>query len=134
MAAATPTQPLGACEVQRTGADKAVRSALLLDPEGPKQSVLGARKAFGLGIWISGIRCVITYLLVPFVGPLLGVAGIGPHVGLIAGGISFLALILGVRRFFAADHRYRWRYLGLAIAVSALLIFEAVRDVSALIG
>lgn len=117
---------------ERTGADRTVRCVLGLDPDGPKQSVLGARRAFGLGIWISGIRCVITYLLIPFLSPVLGLTGIGPEIGLVASAVSFVALVFGVRRFFAADHRYRWRYLMLASAVSVLLIVEAVRDISAL--
>ena len=59
--------------------------------------------------------------------------GIGPVVGISLSLLSLLALTAGVRRFFAADHAWRWKYTALAVAVSCFVLVQLVVDVQALL-
>lgn len=114
---------------RRSGADRLMRRLLVLDPDGPKQSILGTEKLFGRSLVISGIRCLVTYVLIPVFGAVFGLTGnLGPAIGLTIGIVSIAAVFYATRRFFASDHRYRWRYAAAAGAVLALLTVQAVID------
>ncbi len=64
-------------EGAQTGSDTDADAPAQADP---------ATKAFSVSILISGIRCVLTYVIFPWVLPLLGFAGgVGPAVGLVVG-------------------------------------------------
>ncbi len=85
-------------------------------------------------IVIAGIRCVITYLLVPILVPIFG------FMGTFAAPVS-IALILyamvngwiSVRRFWMADHPARWKYTWFMAAVFVLLTVAVIMDVMTLI-
>lgn len=132
---ATVAMPTIGDPVRRSRGDLRMRWLLRLPADAPATSVLGARAAFRRSILVSAVRCVITYLLVPLSGPLLGFAnGIGPLVGLLLGSVSFVAVVLATRRFFAADHRARWKYAALASGIVVLLVVQAAMDVVDLVG
>ena len=62
---------------------------------------------------ISMVRCLLTYIVLPFVAPLLGVGlGVAPLIGIPVGLVAIVANVASVRRFWRADHRYRWHYTG----------------------
>jgi hypothetical protein len=77
---------------------------------------------------------VLTYLVLPFLAPLLGVAaGVGPVLGIIIGVVAIVFNVISMRRFWRADHRLRWAYTFVAVAIIGLLIVLLVRDVSELL-
>lgn len=87
-------------------------------------------RVFSGSIVISGIRCVLTYLIFPFVAPLIGLApGVGAGLGLVIGVFAIAANAFSIRRFWRADHRLKVPVTALHLAVIALLVFLAVRDV-----
>jgi hypothetical protein len=53
--------------------------------------------------------------------------------GLILGTVSMVAIVFATRRFFAADHRYRWWYAGIGGTIFVLLAVQAVVDISSLV-
>src|SRR5690606_12648964 len=90
----------------RSDADRFVRRLLFLDPEAPKVSILGAESAFQKSIAISAIRCLITYIALPLLRPVVDLSGgVGPVLGLVVGTVSMVAIVFAARRFFAADHK-----------------------------
>jgi hypothetical protein len=94
-----------------------------------------ARSAFRTSMLISGARCLITYLLLPALAPILDLTGaFGPALGLVVGAVSMTAIAFSIRRFWAARSRWRWHYTVVGGAVFVLLIVQAVIDVAALIG
>lgn len=120
--------------VPRPAADAAMRRLLRI-PDGQTVSEGAAQRAFSTSVLVSAVRCVLTYLVLPFVAPALGLAaGVGPAIGIPVGGVAIGCNILTVRRFWAADHRWRWAYTGLALAVVALLVVLMVGDLTSLIG
>jgi hypothetical protein len=113
-----------------------MRALLRLPVDAPPTRLTGnAHSVVSRSILISAIRCTVTYLLVPFVAPLVGLWDtIGPGVGVALALISLLALGAGVRRFFASDHKWRWRYTAIAAAVSVFVLVQLAIDLRALLS
>jgi len=118
----------------RPAADVAVRRLLRI-PDGPPAPEGAAQRAFSTSILVSATRCMLTYIVLPFVAPALGLAaGVGPAVGIPIGVVAIGSNVLTIRRFWAADHRWRWAYTGVALTVIALLLVLMVEDVVGLVA
>jgi hypothetical protein len=92
-------------------------------------------KAFSTSVLVSAVRCLLTYILFPWVLPLLGWAsGVGPAIGLVVGVVAIGFNVASIRRFMASGHRYRYWISALNVAVIGLLVVLIVRDVADLVG
>lgn len=92
-------------------------------------------RLFSQSILISGFRCMLTYLVFPFVFPVVGVtSGIGSTIGLIVGTIAIVANVFSIRRFHRADHKYKWPVSALNAGVIVLLVVLVVLDASDLLS
>jgi hypothetical protein len=119
----------------RSDADRRMRRLLRLPEDAPRGSILGAQNAFSRSIAISAVRCLLTYVLIPLVGLGVGVSGaVAPAIGLVLGFVSMGAIVLAMRRLFAADHRWRWWYTWIGGAVFVFLLVGTVVDIAALVG
>ena len=114
--------------------DRLMRRLLGVTAARPGSSA-GAHRAFRLAVAISGIRCLITYLLVPVAIPVLSLAGwVAAPIGI---GLCTYAVINGVvslRRFWGSDHPQRWLYTGFMAIVFVVLAIALVSDLSRLGG
>lgn len=91
--------------------------------ESTQEAEAAARRAFSWAIVISGIRCLIAYILLPFVAPLLGLApGVGPWLGIAISGVAIVANVFSIRRFARSRHRLRKLVIGINVAVIALMV------------
>jgi len=118
----------------RPAADVAVRRLLRI-PDGPAATEGAAQRAFSTSILVSATRCLLTYIVLPFAAPALGLAaGVGPAIGIPVGIVAIGCNVLTIRRFWAADHRWRWAYTAVSLSVIALLVVLLVDDVASLIG
>lgn len=97
------------------------------DPAG----VDDAERGFSRSIIVSGIRCVLTYVLLPFATPGLAFA-VGPVIGLVVGTVAIAANVLSIRRFWRADHRWKKHVTVLHCAVIALLVVLLYLDIAQL--
>ncbi len=94
-----------------------------------------AQNGFSKSIVISGIRCLLTYILLPFAAPFLNLSSsVGPTLGLAVGAVALAANVFSIRRFWAADHKWKKQVTVLHIAVIALLLVLAARDILELLG
>lgn len=94
-----------------------------------------AQQGFSRSIIVSGIRCTLTYVVLPFIAPWIGLApGVGPVVGLIVGTIAIAANIFSIRRFWRADHRWKVHATVLHAAVLLLLSILMILDIRQLVG
>jgi hypothetical protein len=116
-------------------ADLAMRRLLRLPLDAPKASEASARSLVERSLLISMVRCLLTYVVLPFVAPAVG-AGVGvtPVVGIAVGTVAIVANVASVRRFWRADHRYRWHYTALASVIVVLLMWLIVADVLELLS
>ena len=127
-----PTTP---SEPARSAADKVMRRILFLDVNVARATPDEARKAFQTSILVATVRCLLMYIVFPFVLPALGIAaGVGPAIGLPIGIAAIVAIIMSVRRFWRADHSKRWHYTVIGATVIVFLSVLVVRDLLDLIG
>ena len=116
--------------VHTSPADLRMRRLLRLPLDAPKASEASARSLVERSLLISMVRCLLTYVLLPFVAPILGIGlGVAPLVGIPVGLVAIVANIASIRRFWRADHRYRWHYTALASLIIAALTWLIVVDV-----
>jgi hypothetical protein len=116
----------------RSSADATMRRLLRI-PDGRSTTTRSAQRAFSTSMAISGTRCLLTYIVLPFVAPALGLAaGVGPGLGIVIGLVAIAANVATVRRFWAADHRRRWAFTAISGAVVTLLVVLLVADLVAL--
>jgi hypothetical protein len=104
---------------------------LLFVPEGPV--TVGQRSAhriFNVSIAISALRCLLSYVVFPIVTPLLGAAtNVGPAIGLPIAVVALFFDVLGIRRFWLADHQWRWLMTGIYVCVMGLVTALLVGDI-----
>lgn len=119
-------------------ADAFVRRLLRIPaprPSGRSGGGAAARRAFSRSVVVSGVRCLLTYVVLPFVAPALGLAaGVGPALAIAIGSIAIVANVVTIRRFWLADHRARWAYTMISLLIIAMLVALLVIDVADLVG
>jgi hypothetical protein len=125
-----PAPPATAGPVHLTPPDLRMRRLLRLPLDAPLASEASARALVERSLLISMVRCLLTYIVLPFVAPAVGVGlGVAPVVGISVGIVAIVANVASVRRFWRADHRYRWHYTALASVIVLLLTWLIVVDV-----
>ena len=118
-----------------TPADRFMRRLLRLPLDGPPASAGDAQKAFQTSIMVATVRCLLMYIVFPFVLPALGLArGVGPAVGLVISVVAIVAISMSIRRFWRADHSKRWHYTVLGTTVIGFMLYLIVRDLVELFG
>lgn len=92
-------------------------------------------RVFSQSILISAVRCLLTYVLFPFVFPIIGItSGIGSGIGLVIGTIAIVANVFSIRRFHKADHKYKWPVSALNAGIIVLLVILVALDANSLFG
>lgn len=114
---------MGACElIDGTGRAKS-------EAETEAEATQRAHRLFSTSILLSAARCLLGYVVFPIVSPALGAAaGVGPAVGIPLGLLALVFDVRGIRRFWLANHRYRWPITGLYLVVMVLVTILLVRD------
>ncbi len=112
-----------------------MRRLLRLPHDAPKASEASARQLVEKSLLISMVRCLLTYVILPFGAPIFGFAtGVTPVIGVIVGVVAIVANVASVRRFWRADHRYRWHYTALASVIVVAITWLVVSDLFELLG
>ena len=92
-----------------------------------------AERTFSISLVVSAVRCTLTYVLIPWVFPLLGVAsGVGPVMGIVIGTAAIVANVVSIRRFHRADHRWKWPMTAINSGIMVLLVILVVVDITRL--
>jgi hypothetical protein len=118
----------------RRSADAVMCRLLCVPQAGGSVSEAAAQRLFSGSILLSATRCLLSYVVLPILTPLLGVAAsVGPWVGLPLGIVALFFDVRGVRRFWLANHRLRWQISGIYLLVMALVVTLVVGDVVRLV-
>ena len=113
-------------------ADAFMRRLLRVRPR--SASAKSAETVFGASIAVSTVRCLLTYVFLPLMKPVVDLSGgVGPALGLLLGAVSGVAIVAPMRRFWAAFHRWRWGYTVVGGGILVLLSVQAVADVASLV-
>lgn len=112
--------------------DRLMRS--LLGITAPQRgSIMGAHRAFRRSIVISGIRCLITYLLVPILVPIMSLTNwVAAPIGIALCLFAVVNGVISVRRFWLSDHKHRWMYTAFMLVVFIVLGVALVTDIARL--
>lgn len=122
-----PTQP-------RSRADRFMLRLLRIRPEEidriDMQALAGAHRAFRWAIVVSAVRCIISYVIIPVLIPLLSVMGTLAAPITIA--LCVVALVngwLGVRRFWRTDHRGKWGYTWFMALIYVISVWTIIHEI-----
>ena len=111
-----------------------MRSLLRIGDMVDRNAVFGARRSTTTAIVVSGVRCIITYLLIPALAPFFGLLDtFDAPLSLALTSLAVVMAIVGLRRFWIADHRARWAYTAFIALVLAFLLVTMVLDLSAIL-
>ena len=114
--------------------ERLVTTEVSLDSDEPTADARAGR-VFNASMIVSGIRCALAYVILPFVTPLLGLApGVGPLLGIAVGSVAIGANVWSMRRFWVLGHRWKKPVTAIHLGVIALLLVLIAFDLAELLG
>ncbi len=114
----------------RSRADQAMRHLLRVPEEAGALPESSTHRIFGASILLSATRCLLSYIVLPILLPLLGLAkGVGPIVSIPVGVLALTFDVLGIRRFWLADHHQKWMFSALYAVVGTMVFALLVVDI-----
>ena len=117
--------------VRRSPADRFARWALRVREPVDGQEV---HNIFSASMALSGTRCLLSYIVLPLLTPWLGALPfVGPAIGIPVGVLALVFDVRAMRRFFQADHRWRWLAAVVYLAVMIMVATLVFRDISHLV-
>lgn len=93
----------------------------------------GAHRAFRTSVLVSAVRCLVTYVAVPVLVPVLSLAGwVAAPIGLALCVYAVVNGVVSLRRFWRADHPHRWIYTAFMAVVFVILGLALASDLGRL--
>lgn len=128
------------CEVDfsnQSGAEATVRKILRIpEVERTAPQERGAERLFSFAMLVSALRCTLSYVILPFILPALGLGaavGVGPEIGIPIGVVALYFDVKGIRRFWIAGHKWRWQMSLIYLLVMGLVSYLVIGDIVQLI-
>lgn len=110
-------------------------SRMLRIDEAERTEHADAHRAMRIALVISGVRCIVAYVLVPFVVPLVSFLGaVAAPLGILLCLVGIANAVLSIRRFHAADHPRKWVYTAFMAVVLVMLVVAMSFDVVRLLA
>ncbi len=114
---------------------ESLRAPLAEEPLSVATESDSATRTFSTSILISAVRCLLTYIVFPWLLPAFGfVGGVGPGIGLVIGLVAIGFNVASIRRFWRADHQWKVPVSALNASVIVLLTVLVVMDLQDLLG
>ena len=132
----SPGPPHVAGPPSRSAADQLARKVLRLREPAGDQDV---HNIFSSSIALSATRCLLSYIVLPGMALVWGLLGlgtlplVGPAIGVPVGVLALIFDVKAIRRFFQADHRWRWAAAALYLTVMLMVAALVVRDIFRLV-
>lgn len=112
--------------------DRAMRR-LLGVTEATRASSKGAHRAFRTSVVFSAVRCIITYVAIPVLVPILSLSGwVAAPIGMLLCVVAVVNGVVSLKRFWGSDHPKRWMYTNFMGIVFLILAIALVSDLSRL--
>lgn len=127
--------PGGRVSPPRSKADEAMRRLLRIPDDRAPIDESETHRIFSTSIFLSALRCLLSYIVLPVVLPAVGLAkGVGPAIGIPVGLLALTFDYLGIRRFWLADHRQRWAFTALYAIVGGMVLALVIIDIHTAVG
>ncbi len=82
-----------------------------------------AERAFSFALLFSGVRCIFMYVVLPFVLPVIGIAGnFSLYIDIVINLIAIAAVVYSLRKFWIIDYKYKWQYTPVAVVALVVLV------------
>jgi hypothetical protein len=115
---------------ERSRADQTMRRLLRVPDDRAPIDESETHRIFSASIFLSALRCLLSYIVLPVVLPAIGLArGVGPWIGIPIGLLALVFDYRGIRRFWLADHRQRWAFSALYAVVGVMVFTLVVVDI-----
>ncbi|HET9061625.1 MAG TPA: hypothetical protein VFN61_17060 [Acidimicrobiales bacterium] len=119
---------------RRSVADRLARRLLVIrEPEPGTEQVYNV---FSSSILLSATRCLLTYIIFPALGLVPGLFGhsfahtvTASAIGLPIGLAALVSDVMAIRRFFRADHRWRWVAAALYLTIMGMVGYLVAQDI-----
>lgn len=135
---AAPAEAVAPLQVEYSPADRFMRRLLRVDKQPVDRSARTEREAhrsFRTSMIVSGIRCIVAYLLIPILVPVMGFAGVlAAPIGIALCLVAYATGIYSLRKFWGSNHRSRWMYTGFIAVVFVILTIMIAADISRMVG
>jgi len=119
----------------RSKAERTMRRLLRIPDQRPAVGESATQRIFGVSVLLSATRCLLSYIVFPIVLPALGLArGVGPWIGIPVGLLALYFDVLGIRRFWMADHHQKWLFSAVYAIVGTMVAILVIVDVLHLLG
>lgn len=93
----------------------------------------GAHRTFRTSVVVSALRCIVTYVAVPTLVPLLSLSGrVAAPIGLALCAVAAVTGVISLRRFWRADHAHRWTYTAFITVVFVILTVATITELNRL--
>ncbi len=94
-----------------------------------------AHRGFRIALLVTGIRCLISYLAIPILVPIVGLSGfVAAPIGLALCVVAVVNGIYSVRRFWISDSAHKWLYTWFIAFVFVVLAVAMASDVIRLVA
>jgi hypothetical protein len=124
----TTARPGSLAPARRSAPDRFARRVLRVREPASGEEV---HNIFSASMALSGTRCLLSYIVLPLLTPWLGALPfVGPAIGIPVGILALVFDVRAMRRFFQADHRWRWLAAAVYLAVMAMVASLVFRDIS----
>lgn len=117
--------------------DRFVGRLLFVDvePRRNEPDAQRAERAFGFSLVFSGVRCILQYVVLPFVLPILGIAAeAATSILLVINALAIVSVFYSLRRFWQIGYSRRWQYLAVAAVTLVILTVFIAMDAKTLLG
>lgn len=132
---ATDLQPTVINGQLLTDGDRRMRRMLRLPATIDKSASEAGQSAMRTSLIISAVRCLMMYIVLPFIAPAVTRAGgIVGVVAVVVDVVAVVCIVASIRRFFRAHDRRRWQYTAFAGVVLSYLVVFGTIDIARAIG
>ncbi len=98
-----------------------------------ERAAAGAKRALTASLAFSGVRCILMYVILPFVLPLVGLTGVfATRADIVINVVAIAALGYSVARFWKINYRHKMAYTGVAAVAFVLLAAFILLDLQEL--
>lgn len=119
--------------------ERLIYHLLFLNPPAPQMEIVpdkaaSAERAFGFSLVFSGVRCVLQYVVLPFVLPLVGLTtDTAVPLTLAINIVALVSVLYSLRRFWQINYKHKWQYLPIGVTAAIILSTFIVLDLQALL-
>ncbi|MFN8378835.1 MAG: hypothetical protein U0452_09205 [Anaerolineae bacterium] len=98
-----------------------------------EQAAVGAKRALTAGLAFSAVRCILMYVILPFVLPIIGITGVfATRADIVINLLAMAALGYSVQRFWRINYKYKVAYTFVAVITVFVLAMFILLDLQEL--